>query len=141
MAEPRRAERGSALLLVPAGFLVLLILASITFDYSHLYLAKRELTATAEAAAQDAVTQGVDQARLRAGDGVHLDEQRVDDAVALALAAHGRDLHIVSARAILVSDTEVQVELVATISYVFVRAFPGAPHDATITVRATADAV
>ena len=128
-------------MLVPAGFLVLLILAAITFDYSHLYLAKRELTAVAEAAAQDAVTYGVDQASLRAGDGVRLDRARVDDAVAQALAAHGRDLRITRVEAVVVSDTQVTVTITATISYVFVRAVPGAAKGATVTARATADAV
>jgi len=90
------------------------------------------------ALAADDVSASTLEARLRAGDGVHLDQQLVDDALALALAAHGRDLHIVSAQAVLVSDAEVQVVLVATVDYVFVRAVPGAAHEATVTVRVTA---
>ena len=133
-------DRGSVLMLVPAAFLVLIILAAITFDYSHLYLAKRELLAVAEAAAQDAVTYGIDQAALRAGAGMQLDESRVDAAVAEALAAHGHDLRIIAVQAEARDDREVVVTLTATVAYVFVRAVPGAPERATLTVRATADA-
>ncbi len=136
-----RRDRGSVLMLVPAAFLVLIVLAAITFDYSHLYLARRQLLAVAEAAAQDAVTYGVDQAALRAGAGTHLDEARVDAAVAQALDAHGHDLRFVAVRTDVANDTEVTVTLTASIDYVFVRAVPGAPKRATITVHATADAV
>ena len=140
-AAGERRDIGSVLMLVPAAFLVLLVLAAITFDYSHLYLAERELLAVAEAAAQDAVTYGIDQAALRAGGGTHLDQSRVDDAVAQALAAHGHDLRIVTVRGDVVDDREVVVTLTATIDYIFVGAVPGAPKRATITVRASADAV
>jgi Flp pilus assembly protein TadG len=139
-SSPRgRGERGTVLMMVPAGFLVLLILAAITFDYSHLFLAQRELSSVAEAAANDAVTYGVDQGRLRAGEGAHLDPNRVDVAVQQALAAHGRDLTIIDARAVTVSDTRVEVTLIATIEYVFVKAMPGSPKTATITVHSAAE--
>lgn len=141
MAERTGPDRGTALLLVPAGFVVLLVLAAITFDFAHLYLAKRELTAVAEAAANDAVTVGVDPAQLRAGGGVHLDPARVALAVEEALAAHGRDLTILDVRSEIVGDTRVEVAVTASISYVFARAVPGGPRNATVTVRVAADAV
>lgn len=127
-------------MMVPAGFIVLLILAAITFDYSHLFLAQRELASVAEAAANDAVTVGVDQGLLRAGRGAHLDPGRVDLAMRRALALHGRDLRVIEARALTVGDTRVEITLVATVDYVFVKALPGAARSATITVRSTADA-
>ena len=43
-----RRETGTVLMLMPAAVLVLLVLGGITFDYAHLYLAKRELTVRGE---------------------------------------------------------------------------------------------
>jgi Flp pilus assembly protein TadG len=62
-------ERGSALALVPAGVLVLLILAAICVDFSSAELARRQLHDAAAGAANDAAGGGLDQARLRTGDG------------------------------------------------------------------------
>ena len=64
-----RAERGSVLALVPAGVLVLLILAAICVDFSSAELARQQLRDAAAGAANDAAGGGLDQARLRAGDG------------------------------------------------------------------------
>jgi Flp pilus assembly protein TadG len=83
-------------MLMPAAVLVLFILGAITFDYAHLYLAKRELQAAAESAANDAVTFGVDQAAVRRGRGIDLDDQLVVQAVEASLAAHGAGLHLVA---------------------------------------------
>ena len=49
-------DRGSVLALVPAGLLVLVLLAAIAVDTSVAYLGRRELAAAADAAANDAVT-------------------------------------------------------------------------------------
>lgn len=126
-------------MMVPAGFVVLLVLAAITFDYSHLFLAQRELASVAEAAANDAVTVGVDQGLLRAGRGAHLDPARVELAMQRALAVHGTDLRVIDARAVALGDTRVEITLVARVDYVFVKALPGAARSATITVRSAAE--
>lgn len=128
-------------MLMPAAVLVLLILGGIAFDYAHLYLARRELSTLAEAAANDAVTHGVDQAAVRRGDGFVLDPDRVVDSVLASVATHSPDLHLVGDPTVqLVSPTEVRVTITARIDYVFTRAVPGAADDATVTVTATADA-
>jgi len=49
-------ERGSTLLLFPAGVLVLLVLAAIAVDLSALHLARRELHRAASVAADDAAS-------------------------------------------------------------------------------------
>src|SRR3954447_12345255 len=64
-----RAERGSVLALIPAGVLVLLILAAICVDFSSAELARQQLRDAAAGAANDAAGGGLDQNRLRAGDG------------------------------------------------------------------------
>src|SRR3954451_22052819 len=88
-------SRGSVLMLMPAAVLVLVILGGITFDYAHLFLAKRELTSLAEGAANDAVTYGLDQASVHRGDGYVLDPDLVATAVDASVSTHAPDLHLV----------------------------------------------
>jgi Flp pilus assembly protein TadG len=81
-------ERGSALLLVPAGVLVLLALAGIAVDSAVVLLAQRELTSAAAAAANDAATQIDDAAFYRASaSAMTLDPRGAADAAAAAVAA------------------------------------------------------
>jgi uncharacterized membrane protein len=128
-------------MLMPAAVIVLLVLGAITFDFAHLYLAKRELQAAAESAANDAVTFGVDQAAVRRGDGVRLDESSVLRAVELSVAAHGNELHLVSAPQVEVEGTgEIRVELTARVDFVFAPAVPGSPHKSIVHASATAAA-
>ncbi len=84
-------ERGSALLLMPAGVLILLVLAAIAFDLAVGFQAKRALLELADAAANDAVGHGLDEARLRADGSSCLDAARVRRSVAATLAAS--DVH------------------------------------------------
>src|SRR4051794_13404548 len=109
-------------MLMPAALLVLFVLAAITFDYAHLYLARQELVTAAEAAANDAVA---------------VDPADADDVIADALADRD-DLHLVEPPIVEVLDpSTVRVTLVADVRYVFAPAIPGAPHDATVRVTAT----
>ena len=62
---PMEPERGSALMLMPAGLLIVLVLASIAVDMSLVHLRKRQAFELAAAAANDAATAGVDQGRVR----------------------------------------------------------------------------
>lgn len=136
-----RRENGTVLMLMPAAVLVLLVLAGIAFDYAHLFLAKRELSSVAEAAANDAVTFGVDQASVRTGHGYVLDERLVEQSVAASLATSARDLRLVGEPTIeLLSPSTVRIRLTATIDYVFTRAFPGARTSEVVTVEAVAAA-
>jgi Flp pilus assembly protein TadG len=128
-------------MLMPAAVVVLLVLGAITFDFAHLYLAKRELQTAAESAANDAVTFGVDQAAVRRGDGVRLDESSVLQAVELSIAAHGNELHLVSApRVEIVGAGEIRVDLTARVDFVFAPAVPGSPHNSIVHASATATA-
>jgi len=54
-------ERGSALVLVPAGFVLLLVLAGIAVDAAVSFLGEREVADAAAAAANDAVVLGLDE--------------------------------------------------------------------------------
>ncbi|MEY2430843.1 MAG: hypothetical protein QOC92_568 [Acidimicrobiaceae bacterium] len=128
-------------MLMPAAVLVLLMLGGIAFDYAHLYLAKRELSTVAEAAANDAVTHGVDQAAVRRGAGYVLDPALVVDSVTASVATHSPELHFIGAPQVeIVSPTQVRVTIVASIDYVFTRAIPGTPGSETVRVTAIAEA-
>ena len=59
------AERGSALLLVPVGVLVVALLASITVDSTAAFLAQREAQAAASSLANDLVSLALDESSLR----------------------------------------------------------------------------
>jgi len=128
-------------MLMPAAVLVLLMLGGIAFDFAHLFLAKRELSSLAEAAANNAVTHGVDQAAVRRGDGYVLDPARVVDSVYASVAEHSPALHLIGDPQVeLISPTEVRVTITASIDYVFTRVARGAKGSEVVTVSAIADA-
>ena len=129
-------------MLMPAAVLVLLILGAITFDYAHLYLAKRDLQAAAESAANDAVTFGVDQAGVRRGQGVHFDDQLVVRAVEASLAAHGEGLHLVALPEVeRVGATQVRVTVAGRIDFTFVGVVPGVARSSIVRASAMATVV
>lgn len=130
-------ERGSVLLLMPAAVLIVLILGAIAVDAGVAFLAERELASAAAAAANDAVTAGLDEAALRRGQGYRLDPGRVQDAAARSLAAQG--LHPDTDVAVAVEGLAVRVTLRADAALVFAAAVPGAPD--VVRVSATASAV
>ena len=128
-------------MLMPAAVLVLIMLGGIAFDYAHLFLAKRELSAVAEAAANNAVTHGVDQSAVRRGDGYVLDPDRVVASVVASVADHSPALHFIGDPQVeMLSPTEVRVTITASIDYVFTKVVRGAKGAETVTVTATADA-
>ncbi|MGQ0617834.1 MAG: hypothetical protein ACT4PW_12730 [Acidimicrobiia bacterium] len=123
---------------MPAGFLILLVLAAVTFDYAHLHLRQRELVDAAEAAANDAAA-AIDSDRLRAGAGVRLDPVAVDRVVAQSVRAHAGNLPgLVATAEVIDGGLTVRVTASARVDYVFVKAIPGGPRSASIDAIATA---
>ncbi|MCY3584358.1 MAG: hypothetical protein F4Y76_05180 [Acidimicrobiales bacterium] len=59
------SERGSALLLVPAGVLIVALLASVAVDSTAAFLAQREAQAAASSLANDLVSLALDESSLR----------------------------------------------------------------------------
>lgn len=128
-------------MLMPAAVMVLLVLGAITFDYAHLYLAKRDLQSAAEASANDAITFGIDQAAVRRGEGVRVDEDALRRAVDASLALHAAQLHLVGAPDIeLIGPSEVRVTVTGRVDFVFVPAMPGAAHSELVHATAVATA-
>ena len=141
MPERVVGERGSVLALVPAALLVLLVLAAIAVDSATEYLARRELAAAADAAANDAATFGLDEVRFRETGEFVLDPGRVQEAVRRALAVRGSDVVDRATVALAVDPAAgtVTVTLRSSAHLLFAPVVPGAPHDADVVAQATAD--
>jgi Tfp pilus assembly protein PilE len=71
------SERGSALLLVPAGVLIVALLASIAVDSTAAFLAQREAQAAASSLANDLVSLALDESTLRHHGSYRLDASRL----------------------------------------------------------------
>jgi uncharacterized membrane protein len=104
--------------------LVLVVLAAIAVDTTTEYLARRELAAAADAAANDAVTFGLDEAAVRRA--LTARSSSVVDRAAVAVDSNPED-------------GTVTVTLRSSAHLVFSTALPGSPHDVDVVARATAD--
>jgi hypothetical protein len=125
-------------MLMPAGVLIVLLLGAITFDLTHVRVAQRELIAAAGDAANDAVTYGLDEARLRRGEGYALEEGLARTAVVDSLAAKGMLDDLTEPPDVVVDpDGTVEVHLVRAVPHVFGRALPGV-EDAIVHGRSAA---
>ncbi|MBX3285683.1 MAG: hypothetical protein R2746_00900 [Acidimicrobiales bacterium] len=128
-------DRGSVLVLMPAAVIVLLVLASLAVDRALVFGAQRDLVATAQAAANDAVAAGVDPDELRGTGAVVLDPVRVEQAVRRATLGVDADLEVRWA----IRGTSVVVELSRTVPYVFSPAVPGGRRTERLSARSQAD--
>jgi hypothetical protein len=133
-------DRGSTLLLVPAGFLVVLIMASIAVDMSLVHLRQRQAVDVASGAANDAVTAAAEEGALRGGDGVAVSQSDAEAVVERIVAASDLAPEVVGAPVVRVTAASVEVELTVRADYVFAGAVPGAPDGTTVTARASARA-
>lgn len=131
-------DRGSVLMLMPAAMLVVVLLGSIAVDMSAVFLVRRDLVAAAAAAANDAVTYGLDERAYREHGRYVLDPSRVARAVDLSLGARGLDL--AREPQVAIDGTSVSVTLTAEVDYVFARAIPGVAHSAVVSATAAAEA-
>ena len=123
-------ERGSVLLLMPAAVLIVVVLASIAVDFTIAFLGEREAASLAAAAANDAVTAALDDERFRAGEGIHLDEDRARRVARSTLGASSSELDDVEVDVEvgeLDGEPSVTVTVRGTIDYVFARRCPARP--------------
>jgi hypothetical protein len=121
------------MMLMPAGVVIILMLASLALDRALVFGQQRDLVATAQAAANDAVALGVDPDELRGNGLVVLDPDRVGRAVAAAVAG-APDIEVTWD----VRGDTVVVRLMRHVRYLLSPAVPGAPR--TELLRATAEA-
>ena len=135
----RRDQRGSAMMLVPAGFLVLILFAAIAVDSTGAFLAQRQLTDALSAAANDAATAGLDNDAYYGRGVLQLDPRTSATAACASLAAQGdgdlRDLRADFG----VAGPVIEISATAEVEAIFGRIVP---HFGTRQVRAqvTADA-
>jgi hypothetical protein len=112
------------MMLVPAGFLILLLLAAIAVDSAGAYLGQRQLTDALAAAANDAATAGLDNRAYYATGAIVLDPAASALAVCHSLAAQGvGDLHQLRVD-IGVSGSSIEVRGTAEVDAVFGRLIP-----------------
>jgi hypothetical protein len=137
----RQRDRGSILMLMPAGLLIVLVLASIAVDMSLVHLRKRQAFELAAAAANDAATAGVDLGRLRTTHDYVLDPERARAVVEDAVAASELAPQLARPPVVILTATGVRVELALEADYIFADVVPGAPDGTEVTASATATAV
>jgi hypothetical protein len=133
-------DRGSALLLMPAGLLIVLVLASIAVDMSLVHLRKRQAFELAAAAANDAATAGVDQGHLRTTHDYVLDPETARAVVVDVVAASELAPELARPPVVTVTAAGVSVELALEADYIFADVVPGAPDGTEVTATATATA-
>jgi hypothetical protein len=133
----RAGERGSALMLMPAGVLVVLILASIAVDMAIVQLRQRQAFDLAAGAANDAATAAADEGALRGGE-FRLDPDAAEAVVVRVVAASELAPHLVGDPAVTVTADGVEVTLAVEADYVFAGVVPGAPDGTVVTATASA---
>jgi len=131
------------LLLFPAAVLIVLVLAAITVDSAIAFLAQRELANATAAAANDAASRAVDDQTFYQDDRIELDSYAVEavavERVRLAIGEgrhRGLDVRAVASPPVRPGcPWTVRVSASSRVPYVFARALPGGPEEAS--VRAT----
>lgn len=122
-----RGERGSAVLLVPAGLLIVVLLAAVAVDVSRLYLARRELVDIAASAASDIAAAAIEPGPYLASGELHWSQARAEAALEDALARRGLadDVRASVALAGRSPSTQVEVVLEVDVRWLFARGLPG----------------
>lgn len=133
-----RHDRGSVLMLMPAGLLVVLLLGAISFDLSLLFLRQRQASSAAADIANDLASAAIDDARFRSTGVFALRQDRAESlGLALAESSDLRDT-IRTVDVDVLADDTVQVTIVVDVDYVFAKAIPGASDGTTVEATATA---
>jgi hypothetical protein len=136
---PGRDDRGSVLMLVPAGLLIVLVMASIAVDMSLVQLRQRQAHDLAAGAANDAATAAADLGSLRSG-GYAVDQGAAAAVVERVVAASQLAPEVVGTPAVRVTDDGVEVEVSLRADYIFAGVIPGAADGTIVTATASATA-
>lgn len=132
------AERGSALILVPAMLMVLLALGAIAIDLSVLHGAHRSLHRIASGAADDAAAM-LDEEQLQVDGQLRIDAHAARQVVDAHLDAARMPGTLTAARTSISDDgAAVTVELTAEVDHVLLAAIPGTDPSEAISVVARA---
>lgn len=134
----RRGDRGSVLMLMPAGMLLMLMLGAIAFDLSLVFLRQRQASSLAVDVANDVATAALDEEAIRRDGEFVLDPDRAAELGFQLVAASDLGELIEDVEVQVVGPDEVTVRVVVQVDYVFARAIPGASDGTTVTAAATA---
>lgn len=139
LREAHLDERGSVLVLVPVGFLVLILLGVLAVDSAVAFLGQRQLADATAGAANDAATAALGNAAFYGSGTLVIDPSEAATVVCRSFAAQGdSDLHRVTL-SIAVTGRVIRVRAHAQIDAVFGRVLPGLGHRA-VSAEATAAA-
>ena len=134
-------QRGSVLLLVPAGVLVLVILGALAVDAALAFLGQRALTHAAAAAANDVAAAAVSDAAFYRDGRVELDRSAATRVASEALSHRGwRGVEVIE-RSVEVAGDQVCVRVTGRVRYLFSPVVPGVDRSAVVHGRAVATAV
>ena len=136
-----RRDRGSVLMLMPAGVLVVLLLGSIAFDLSVVFLRQRQASSVAVDVANDLATAALDEEAFRADGAYRLDPDRADELAGDLVRASDLGDHVADLEVTVLGPDSVEVRVQVTVDYVFAKAIPGARDGTTVEATATAVAV
>ena len=120
-------ERGSVLMLMPAGVLVVLLLGAIAFDLSLVFLRQRQASSLAADVRTTWRRRRFDEEAFRRDGEFRLDPDRGRDLGADLVAASDLGDLIVDVEVAVVGPDEVTVRVVVQVDYVFARAVPARP--------------
>ena len=121
----RTCARGSVLMLMPAGLLIVFVLGSLSIEYATVSMRQRALYNAGDAAANDAATYAIDRSILRSSGEVVLDPNLVEQAVGRSLAAQGIELVTAPLIEVSADGKTIHLELVQHVPFVIARALPG----------------
>jgi Flp pilus assembly protein TadG len=138
MSASARGDRGSVLILMPAAVLIVLLMGSIAFDFSLVYLRQRQATNLAIAAANDAAIAGFNPDAFHRDGTFVLEDALVNRAAGGTIAASDAAASVVSWQSQIVAPNEVLITVTVHVDYVFAKALPMASRGTDITVHASA---
>ena len=134
----RRAEDGSALMLMPAAVLIIVILGALVVDSATVWLGQRELGSAAGVAATDAASAVYDPAFYQSGQ-VVLDPARAVTVALRSVAAQDLSgVQLTGTPEVRVQGRQVCVTLTGVVHPLFGRAVPGFGQSRTVHARAIA---
>ena len=142
LGERLRGDEGTALMLMPAGVLIVLILGALAVDSAILFLGERELADLTAAAANDAATAALDpEAFYRCGR-LRLDEGQATSVALAVTAARTSDAVTLTDLSAHVDNgatpPEITVTATGTVRLIFTPAVPGSSRNRTVSARSTA---
>lgn len=132
------SERGSAMMLMPAAVLVMVVLGALAVDSAIVFLGEREVANAAAAAANDVAGAAIDLDEFYASGAVVLSPQRARQVADASVGAGAPDFlgDLDVDVDVSPSGDTVQVTVTASVRYIFAPALPGS--SGTAEVQATA---